>query len=140
MDSLSGRVDESHVAWASGLFDGEGSIGIQNKGYLTLRLSVTDEFTIRRFRECVGVGTLRMNGPRLGRIQSWIWFIGARRNVEVVLRKFLPTLVTKRPQARLALRYMSLEKSDPEREDIKRSLKGLKCRRYAGSRHPKFRE
>lgn len=55
------------MAWAAGLFEGEGSAYIRGGGrtseriYLSLEIHMTDEDVVRRFGEVVGFGTVR--GP-----------------------------------------------------------------------------
>jgi len=46
---------ETEIAWAAGLFEGEGSI-TQSGGILHLRLKMTDESVVRRFEEAVRYG------------------------------------------------------------------------------------
>jgi hypothetical protein len=58
---------ETDVAWAAGLFEGEGSVYAENQSgrrYLRFCLSSTDEDVIRRFAEIVGVG--KVYGPYAG--------------------------------------------------------------------------
>lgn len=56
------RVD---LAWATGLFEGEGSLGVYGNGGVgrvsTMRLVMSDEDIVRRFAAIVGVG--RVDGP-----------------------------------------------------------------------------
>jgi len=45
------------IAWAAGLFEGEGCITMTS-GHAVLRLSNTDEWVVRRFAEIVGRGVV----------------------------------------------------------------------------------
>lgn len=76
-------MNEFDLAWAAGLFEGEGFIGFNRstsdsehrpRGYLTLELRMTDEDVVRRFASIVGVGSV--NGPYLpkkGGKPFWGW-------------------------------------------------------------------
>jgi hypothetical protein len=64
------------VAWAAGLFEGEGCISLSNKGGPAARLSVsmTDEDVIRRFHKVVRVGYVYKTALRNPRYkQQWCW-------------------------------------------------------------------
>lgn len=49
------------LAWAGGLFEGEGHIGLREKKYPTLEMKTTDADTLRKFASIVGYG--KVNGP-----------------------------------------------------------------------------
>ncbi len=49
------------LAWAAGLFDGEGSVNNAAKGKLRLSVAQTDREVLDRFAKAVGLGTV--NGP-----------------------------------------------------------------------------
>lgn len=74
------------LAWAAGLFEGEGSISSEKKrrGGITLALAMTDEDVVRRFHEAVGRGTV--NGPHLrsGQKPQWTWRCSTLEAVEVL--------------------------------------------------------
>jgi hypothetical protein len=78
-------MTEAETAWAAGLFEGEGSIFSKRKidghtrpGYLTLRLSMTDEDVVRRFRSTVGVGNVSGWETRRGYKPIWTWVANGR--------------------------------------------------------------
>ena len=71
-------VNREELAWASGLFEGEGSMGYYptsgSRGQLQMQMSMTDEDPIRRFAQAVGVG--RVSGPYRNKPkdkQLWRW-------------------------------------------------------------------
>ncbi len=74
-------------AWAAGLFEGEGCIGPDE-----VRLKMTDEDVVRRFAAIVGVGTVYppYRQAQLNRLPAWQWVTARRRNVEIILTRFLP--------------------------------------------------
>jgi len=56
------RID---IAWATGLFEGEGTMGVFGNGatgkITTMALVMSDEQTVRRFAAIVGIGAI--DGP-----------------------------------------------------------------------------
>jgi hypothetical protein len=108
------------VAWAAGLFEGEGSVCYLPKcRALRLQMKMTDEDVLRRFTEIVG--TLSIPNPThrnrparamnsvpnrtaLGSKPVWQWHMDSVRSVQNVLRQFWPYLgERRRAQAALAL-------------------------------------
>ncbi len=83
------------VAWAAGLFEGEGCITLspqKSGGYQrSLTMVSTDRDVIDRFRAVFGVGSIR---PRLGRDprhkQQWQWRVDRWEDLEPTLRLMLP--------------------------------------------------
>jgi hypothetical protein len=64
MDTSSGQYSITDIAWAAGLFEGEGSIhanSIKKRRYLMLNLSSTDEDVVRKFAAVIGCG--KVYGP-----------------------------------------------------------------------------
>ena len=123
------------IAYAAGLFDGEGCVTItrqhnQRHGpsggfHLQLRLNMTHELGVRRFREIVGVGTLNYHVPHDDvSLPTWMWFASRRDSAEMVLRLFREHLVVKAREADIALRFLQVT-SIPERHRL-----FLECRRY----------
>jgi hypothetical protein len=66
------------VAWAAGLFEGEGCWFLQDKlGSMRSRavLAMTDEDAVRRFADIVGVGAVRPRPTKNPRHKdAWYWF------------------------------------------------------------------
>ncbi len=103
------------LAWAAGILDGEGSIGIyrrfpkQGKRSIYYRLSVqmdnTHKLTIKKIQSIMGVGSVRMY-PTKGK-DVWRWG-GYDANGEKALRMLMPYLVTKKAQAEMALDFRAL--------------------------------
>jgi hypothetical protein len=101
------------LAWAAGLFDGEGSVSIYCYPLLPgkqphcrniqLQLSNTHEATVRRFAALAGVGNVSVYSRRFRKRPQWRWDTAAA-NAEHVLCLLLPWLVTKREQAEIALK------------------------------------
>lgn len=95
---------EIAVAWAAGLFEGEGCISFRKpqkrspQGLWTLKLEMTDEDAVRAFANIVGCG--RVSNPyraaRSHHKPTWTWRTGAREDVTRVLKMLLPYLQTRR--------------------------------------------
>lgn len=80
-------LNKLDVAWAAGLFEGEGSCFLslkpKNLAYARMSLSMQDEPIVRKFYEVVGVGRFRGPQPnRWGTAFRWTWY--ATRWIEVV--------------------------------------------------------
>jgi hypothetical protein len=95
--------EREEIAWAAGLFEGEGCIDCtrrkyRDKVYVTprLQLSMTDEEVVRKFHETLGCG--RVNGPYRSRLSTrpyWRWAAHGKET-RVVLDVFLPFLSGRR--------------------------------------------
>lgn len=96
------------LAWAAGLFDGEGTIGYDPRGrMLRLRVQMTHEPTVRRFartfpRAAAHFMWYRTKGHRL----AITWNCQRTAAVKEVLESLLPYLVAKRREARIALTWV----------------------------------
>jgi len=124
-------VRDTRIAWAAGLFDGEGCIGFWNSGKaITLRVVSTDRGTVDAIAATFGHGTVRARGPRAGRIPSFVWFSGAQTNVAEALRLMLPHSVTKAAEIQIALRYLDNLMPAAEARGALRSYKTKGQRRY----------
>ena len=94
------------LAWAAGLFDGEGSIGVyarKSGWYVVAQLQMSHRPTCHRFAEVVGSGGLFRNKKRAGYKQAYRILVSARK-AEKLLGLLLPFLVAKKREALLALR------------------------------------
>lgn len=108
------------LAWAGGIFDGEGCIsigyvkptrknGTLNPSYrLTVKVTMGHEPTIRRFAQIIGSGEVHAHVARGERVNaSWSWVAMARK-AERALRLIEPYLFTKERECEIALRFMAL--------------------------------
>lgn len=136
-------MTDLQLAWAAGLFDGEGCISTRDSPRLlhlrvTLRLAMTAERAVRAFRAAVGVGTVRAGRPRAGRLQSFLWCCTHSLEVPVVLGLLKPHLVAKNEEALIAYRYCTLiAPTTAEQEEIRARLLSFKTkhRGSAAARH-----
>jgi len=97
-------------AWAAGLIDGEGSIGIYQHTIrprpswaLQVTVGMTHRPTIERLHAMFG-GYMRGVNRRSPRRRLWFWQVSSATAVRVV-RLVRPWLVTKAEEADLALRF-----------------------------------
>jgi hypothetical protein len=99
-------VDSTHIAWATGLFDGEGCITLYNKtvkGYeyrtVQICMTMTDEDLVRRFHDVVQVGNVTFRESKNPRHKNqWAWQTQSRKDIIHVLRMFLPWFGSRRAQ------------------------------------------
>lgn len=107
-------MDREQLAWAAGLFDGEGSTGLHKiKTGGTARscsLSVAQAYSpevLGRFRDAVGVGTVYGPYQSSGRQKCgpiWYFKVSTFESVQAVIAKLWPWLSgVKRQQASRAL-------------------------------------
>lgn len=97
------KATDAEVAWAAGLFEGEGTICLYKlRSNPFFALITTDEDVIDRFHEVVGVGRLYKNRAvfGMGSKQQYVWNANAINEVRHVAQLFLPWL-GKRRRARL---------------------------------------
>jgi len=83
--------ESTDVAWAAGLFEGEGHFG--KKGQASL--ASIDEDVVRRFHKIVGVGTVIEGRTRVGR-PFWNWRVSSRDGTLGVGELFEPFLSERR--------------------------------------------
>jgi hypothetical protein len=79
-------ISARELAWAAGLFEGEGSIWLSKNEKTRMSLTMTDEDSVRRFAAAVRVGNI--SGPRLpkgGRKEVWQWNAGKFEHVQAVV-------------------------------------------------------
>lgn len=96
--------DITDIAWAAGLFDGEGCITVRKSGgrlIPELSLGLQDESTVKRFQQIVGRGNICKRGG----VTFYNWQIAGIVGVFEVLQKLMPFLFLKRGEARVMLNY-----------------------------------
>ena len=110
------------IAWAAGLFDGEGCVFMSRQkrlnrpsdGYaLKLSMSMVHKPTLQEFAKVVQRGAVvvhRSGRSRVNRRDSWQWAVYNAKAIEV-LKLLLPYLRTKHEEALLGLRFEGLAKT-----------------------------
>lgn len=93
------------IKWAAGLFEGEGSIFINNsyknsngRAYkrMTLGLKMTDLDVLESFQQVVGCGKIYNAHSYTGEKQKWNWNLSKRREIIELMTKLLPYLHERR--------------------------------------------
>ena len=79
---------EEEIAWATGLFEGEGTITLSNER-LVVRLVNTDEAIVRRLAEIVPFGTIygpydRRERDGFRRKPIWVWIADCERGLDAL--------------------------------------------------------
>lgn len=95
----------ARIAWAAGLFEGEGCI-VFNKVKACRRLTLvsTDLDVLEKFQRAVGAGNIRSRRVYGNRKPCWIWGVSRWPDVERTLKVFLPYFGRRRAaKARLVL-------------------------------------
>jgi hypothetical protein len=97
--------DPLEVAWAAGLFEGEGSFhthrhrSANEHVYARATLAMTDEDVVRRFHRIVGVGKVLCRAEcRPGRKPIWRWAAQSRQAYAHVVALFEPFLGERRKE------------------------------------------
>lgn len=88
------------IAWAAGLFEGEGCIGIwwppstvgrRMQPQIRLQVMMTDRDVVERFCHIMGCGKVSLEQNRHPpRKNCWYWTIGNRDDTERILRMLYP--------------------------------------------------
>jgi len=106
-------VNKEQLAYAAGLFDGEGCVSINKvtaKGYkkpgfqLRASISMTDERMMMQFQEWFYGGCQYRTRPRAK--DYWMWVVVAR-GARDFLTKVEPYLVIKKPQALVGIEFQN---------------------------------
>jgi hypothetical protein len=89
------------VAWAAGLFEGEGCITYgSDKRYPRLQLRSTDKDIVLKFVDIIGVGSYVEEGTRSDNWKDvYFWQVGGSTEVKYVLELLLPFLGKRRTEA-----------------------------------------
>lgn len=91
---------EAEIAWAAGLFEGEGCFRItkaRGKSQCAmLVLQMTDRDAVQRFRDIVGAGNVRTQLRPEGHKTIYCTDVASRPDVERIIRAFMPWLCARR--------------------------------------------
>lgn len=97
-------ADYVDIAWAAGLFEGEGCITVARNGrsaqypHARVKIKMTDEDVVRRFLLVVEVGRVREEPCEIkhGYKMQWEWYVTNQEGVKDVLTLLLPYLGERR--------------------------------------------
>jgi hypothetical protein len=121
-------------AYAAGVFDGEGTIGVyavgngkDNNVYWSAKLAVHGTYRplILALHEhfCAGQFKASKRSSSLGGKQGWLWQVCNKPGIESVLVKIMPFLLEKREQAEVLLTYCRGEITGEAASERMKSLK-----------------
>lgn len=91
----------TELAWAAGLFEGEGCInGYVNKSGergIQLMLRMTDEDVVQRFQSVIGFGNIHKRAPlQSHHKRSYLWHVGSFERAQAVIAALWPWLGRRR--------------------------------------------
>jgi hypothetical protein len=119
-------ITKEQLAWAAGIFDGEGCITtcLPNRFQLRVEVKMTHKPTIIAFSEITG-GKVSDGYERRGKKPQYrVRIYGS--NALKCLEKFYPFLITKKSEAEIAFKIMEAKKEDRLKLDLKlRELKRI---------------
>lgn len=109
---------DMQVAWAAGLFEGEGSTGFRRvstgRAPTTARLGMTDLDAVEAFRDAVGVGRIRTERRPRPHKDLYYWEVSSFEAIESVLMLLRPWLKSRRGVAAdEALDYIAASRNRP---------------------------
>lgn len=92
---------DAEIAWAAGLFEGEGSWGVygQTRGTVmaTAALGMTDRDVVEKFHRIVGVGAVHVRTTeRANHKTMHVWTVGKAESVRGLVEMFRPWLGSRR--------------------------------------------
>lgn len=104
----------SEIAWAAGLFEGEGcfTVSTSNGKYRQARVKLrsTDEDVVRRFHQAIGLGTVREDSyfkRSNGYKTQWEWYARSAEVVQVI-DMLLPWMCSRRRERALEVREVAV--------------------------------
>lgn len=104
--------NEIDIAWAGGLFEGEGCFSSHKVGKYygnpSASLGMTDEDSVRRFHAVVGLGRVRYeNRAKRGWKDYWVWSCSSIEDVEIVVGLLYPYLGKRRQGRAMEVLYLA---------------------------------
>lgn len=120
LGTIVGMVSNTEIAWAAGIFDGEGCISMNRQRASTRKDLVTDTYrlvvkvtmgdkpTILRIAQIFGVGTVHNHvGNKAGANASYSW-VAQSQVAKAALCLVRPYLITKAEELALAFEFFAL--------------------------------
>lgn len=99
----SNPVEGTIIAWAAGLFEGEGSVFLVKQKrngkvyeYTRMELKMTDEDVVIKFKETLGVGHINFKPSTNHWKDAWCWQLTNKEECRQVIDKFWPYLGKRR--------------------------------------------
>ena len=94
------ELDNEEIAWAAGVFEGEGSIVHRRNGTVLLTLGMTDRDVVERFQRAIRTGRLHCVPAGRSRRRKPLWRLDGNKSDDVlrVIDLLYPRLGTRRRQ------------------------------------------
>lgn len=94
-------LTEVQTGWLAGIIEGEGTIEFVTKNSIRIAVVMTDQDVLERLQQVTGVGTVTearepSKCANSGRKQQYRWRVGAKEDVEPILRSILPWMGERR--------------------------------------------
>ena len=108
------------LAWAAGLFEGEGCFTLSGRGTARAILNMTDEDVVRRFAQIVRVGGIR--GKRVIRPQhkpQWEWTVQNHEGVQALIAVLWPWLGQRRRSRAVEVLRLTHARPGPNRNKLR---------------------
>lgn len=87
------------IAWAAGIFEGEGSTGTYTSAGIRACVDMTDEDVVRKFARIVRLGSVVWHDKkRVGWKDSWRWQVHGYEKVQALMAMFWPWLGERRKE------------------------------------------
>lgn len=87
-----------NIAWASGIYEGEGSLKKDKRKLATfeLKIKMTDYDVVRQLQKVWGVGSVRDVKVPPNCKDAWIWSVCNKADIHYILTSMLPFLGERR--------------------------------------------
>ena len=90
---------DTQIAWAAGIFEGEGCITRTHTSMGMLQLRMTDLDVVQKFVDIMGYGNIVQEPTLPSGKDVWCWRVGKRNQVYRMLELLLPHLMSRRAYA-----------------------------------------
>ncbi len=107
------EYNDVDVAWAAGLFEGEGCLYTTGKTGITAQVCMTDQDVIQKFRDILGFGNIE--GPIRDKHfkehykDQYRWRTSNKNSIDIIYQLFLPYLGSRRRGKFEELRYRLID-------------------------------
>jgi hypothetical protein len=132
--------NEAALAWVAGFVDGEGCFIISPEGAVSLTIINTSLTSLQFILQTLGVGRIYDRKQKVNKTQFMLGVYG--NNCVEAIKKLLPYLIEKKPQAETLLEYREVYKpiiipgkrgrhKNPIRDVYRQKMRDLKMESYA---------
>lgn len=108
------------LAWAAGVFDGDGCIDLSDYRSPRCTLIMTDDDVVRRFHTIIGTGSVSFVPGRKGRKDAWRWTASGFRSGQYVIAVLWHQLGERRRTKALEVLFASAQAPARRKDFCKR--------------------